>query len=97
MCTSAGSTCPARACRPRICACPQPRGVVFFLHGNSGNLQDCLVDLDAFRQVNFDVVMFDYRGYGKSSGCIESEEQLRADVRTVWARVRASCTRASGW
>ncbi len=63
---------------------PNPRGVVFFLHGNSGNLRDCLVDLDAFRQVNFDVVMFDYRGYGKSSGCIASEEQLRQDVRTVW-------------
>lgn len=64
---------------------PNPRGVVFFLHGNSGNLTDCLVDLDAFRQVNFDVVMLDYRGYGKSTGCIASEEQLRADVRTVWA------------
>jgi pimeloyl-ACP methyl ester carboxylesterase len=63
---------------------PNPRGVIFFLHGNSGNLKDCLVDLDAFRQVNFDVVMFDYRGYGKSTGCIESENQLRADVRTVW-------------
>lgn len=63
---------------------PDPRGVVFFLHGNSGNLLDCLVDLDAFREVNFDVVMFDYRGYGKSTGCIESEEQLRADVRYVW-------------
>jgi len=63
---------------------PNPRGVVFFLHGNSGNLTDCLVDLDAFREVNFDVVMFDYRGYGKSTGCIASEEQLRADVREVW-------------
>ncbi len=63
---------------------PDPRGVVFFLHGNSGNLTDCLAEIDAFRQVNFDVVMFDYRGYGKSSGCIESEEQLRADVRYVW-------------
>lgn len=63
---------------------PNPRGVVFFLHGNSGNLTDCLVDLDAFREVNFDVVMFDYRGYGKSSACIASEEQLRADVRFVW-------------
>lgn len=62
----------------------EPRGVVFFLHGNSGNLLDCLVDLDAFREVNFDVVMFDYRGYGKSTGCIESEEQLRSDVRYVW-------------
>jgi uncharacterized protein len=64
---------------------PDPRGVVFFLHGNSGNLTDCLIDLDAFRQVNFDVVMFDYRGYGKSTGCIASEEQLRGDVRAVWA------------
>jgi uncharacterized protein len=63
---------------------PNPRGVVFFLHGNSGNLTDCLTELDAFREVNFDVVMFDYRGYGKSTGCIESEEQLRADVRFVW-------------
>lgn len=63
---------------------PNPRGVVFFLHGNSGNLTDCLGELDAFREVNFDVVMFDYRGYGKSTGCIESEEQLRADVRFVW-------------
>ncbi|MDB5873516.1 MAG: hypothetical protein JWQ07_2958 [Ramlibacter sp.] len=63
---------------------PKPRGVVFFLHGNSGNLMDCLADIDAFRQVNFDVVMFDYRGYGKSTGCIESEEQLRGDVRYTW-------------
>jgi pimeloyl-ACP methyl ester carboxylesterase len=63
---------------------PDPRGVVFFLHGNSGNLRDCLVDLDAFREINFDVVMFDYRGYGKSSGRIESETQLRSDVRAVW-------------
>ena len=68
---------------------PDPRGVVFFLHGNSGNLRDCLVDLDAFREVNFDVVMFDYRGYGKSSGRIESETQLRADVRAVWDRYAA--------
>ncbi len=63
---------------------PAPRGVVFFLHGNSGNLRDCLVDIDAFRQVDFDVVMFDYRGYGKSSSRIESEAQLRADVAAVW-------------
>lgn len=62
-----------------------PRGVVFFLHGNSGNLKKWFVDLDAFRELNFDVVMFDYRGFGKSSGHIESEQQLRADVRTVWA------------
>jgi hypothetical protein len=63
---------------------PQPRGVVFYLHGNSGNLRKWFVELDAFRELNFDVVMMDYRGYGKSSGRIDSEEQLRADVRAVW-------------
>ncbi|MGZ5180001.1 MAG: alpha/beta hydrolase [Ramlibacter sp.] len=63
---------------------PDPRGVIFYLHGNSGNLRKWFVDLDAFRELNFDVVMMDYRGYGKSSGRIESEEQLRADVRAVW-------------
>jgi pimeloyl-ACP methyl ester carboxylesterase len=61
-----------------------PRGVFFFLHGNSGNLKKWFVELDAFRAANFDVVMFDYRGFGKSTGAIESEAQLHADVRAVW-------------
>ncbi len=63
---------------------PNARGVFFFLHGNSGNLKKWFVELDAFRQAHFDVVMFDYRGFGKSTGEIESEEQLRADVAAVW-------------
>jgi len=67
--------------------CDQPRGVFFFLHGNSGNLKKWFVELDAFRQASFDVVMFDYRGFGKSTSQIESEQQLHADVRAVWDHV----------
>jgi len=66
---------------------PDPRGVFFFLHGNSGNLKKWFVELEAFRQASFDVVMFDYRGFGKSSGEIESELQLRADVEAVWNHI----------
>lgn len=66
---------------------PEPRGVVFYLHGNSGNLRKWFVGLDSFRELNFDVVMMDYRGFGKSSGRIESEAQLHADVRAVWNEV----------
>jgi pimeloyl-ACP methyl ester carboxylesterase len=66
---------------------PNPRGVFFFLHGNSGNLKKWFVDLDVFRAANFDVVMFDYRGFGKSTGEIVSEEQLHCDVETVWKHV----------
>jgi pimeloyl-ACP methyl ester carboxylesterase len=63
---------------------PAPRGVVFFLHGNAGNLQGWFTDLDFYRQANFDLFMVDYRGYGKSSGRITSEAQLHADVLAAW-------------
>jgi pimeloyl-ACP methyl ester carboxylesterase len=66
---------------------PGARGVVFYLHGNSGNLRKWFVGLDAFRELNFDVVMMDYRGYGKSTGRIESEKQLQDDVLAVWQAV----------
>lgn len=66
---------------------PEPKGVVFFLHGNSGNLQSWFVNTDFYRRAGFDLVMLDYRGFGKSSGRIESEAQLHADVAAVWREV----------
>lgn len=63
---------------------PEPRGVVFFLHGNAGNLQSWFTNTDFYRRAGFDLVMVDYRGYGKSTGRIESEAQLHADVMAVW-------------
>ncbi len=64
-----------------------PKGVVFFLHGNAGNLETWFVNLDLYRRLNYDLVMLDYRGYGKSTGLIQSETQLRADVRAVWDNI----------
>jgi uncharacterized protein len=69
-------------------ALPDPRGLFFFLHGNSGNLTRWFVELEPFRQANFDVVMLDYRGFGKSTGQIESEQQLHDDVMAVWTYFR---------
>ncbi|KQW52206.1 hypothetical protein ASD88_06350 [Pelomonas sp. Root662] len=66
---------------------PEPRGVVFFLHGNGGSLQNWFTDTDFYRRAGFDLVMPDYRGYGKSTGRIESEAQLHADVMAVWRSV----------
>ena len=66
---------------------PNPKGVVFFLHGNGGALDTWFVNPEYYRRVNFDLFMIDYRGYGKSTGRIESEAQLRADVRAAWATV----------
>jgi pimeloyl-ACP methyl ester carboxylesterase len=66
---------------------PQPDGVVFFLHGNAGNLASWFVDVDVYRRLNVDLVMMDYRGYGKSSGRISNQAQLSQDVRAVWDAV----------
>lgn len=65
----------------------RPKGLVFFLHGNAGNLQTWFVNADFYRRAGYDLFMLDYRGYGKSSGRIESEAQLRADVRAAWDAV----------
>jgi alpha-beta hydrolase superfamily lysophospholipase len=65
----------------------QPRGVVFFLHGNAGSLDSWFTNADFYRQLNFDLFMLDYRGYGKSSGRVESQAQLEADVRAAWASI----------
>ncbi len=63
---------------------PNPDGVVFFLHGNSGNLETWYVNADFYRNANVDMFMLDYRGYGKSSGHIQSEAQLEGDVLAAW-------------
>ena len=64
-----------------------PKGVVFFLHGNAGNLAGWFTNADFYRQAGFDLVMPDYRGFGKSTGQIASARALREDVRAVWDAV----------
>ncbi|MBQ0961545.1 alpha/beta fold hydrolase [Ideonella sp. 4Y11] len=68
---------------------PRPDGVVFFLHGNSGHLKEWFTDGGPYRRANLDLVMMDYRGFGKSSGRIASQAQLQADVEAVWQSVAA--------
>jgi pimeloyl-ACP methyl ester carboxylesterase len=68
---------------------PDPKGVVFFLHGNAGNLASWFVNVDFYRRADFDLFMIDYRGYGKSTGSIRSEAQLRADVDAAWQLIAA--------
>jgi alpha-beta hydrolase superfamily lysophospholipase len=63
---------------------PRPDGVVFYLHGNAGNLESWFVNADFYRRLNLDLYRLDYRGYGKSTGRITSEAQLHADVLAAW-------------
>jgi pimeloyl-ACP methyl ester carboxylesterase len=62
--------------------------LIFFLHGNAGNL--ALQDEQAafYTKLGFDFFTFDYRGYGKSSGVISSEKQFYSDIQRVYRAVQ---------
>lgn len=63
---------------------PKAQGVVLFFHGNAGNLASWGSALEPFVARGYDGVVVDYRGFGKSSGRIESEKQLLADAEAVY-------------
>ncbi len=60
------------------------KGVVFYHHGNSRNLADWASNYTDFIQNGYDVLFYDYRGYGKSSGKVVSEKQLVDDAGKIY-------------
>ena len=41
---------------------------MLFLHGNAGNIGDRVPHVELLAAAGLDVLAFDYRGYGRSSG-----------------------------
>lgn len=68
------------------------KGIVLFLHGNVGNLQTWFTHADFWLTTGYDVLMPDYRGFGKSTGHIENEAQLNDDVLRAWNFVASNYT-----
>lgn len=60
------------------------KGLVFYLHGNSGCIDSWGHIADVYLENNYDLFVLDYRGYGKSQGSISSEKQLHSDVQIVY-------------
>ncbi|HIJ73617.1 MAG TPA: alpha/beta hydrolase [Candidatus Hydrogenedentes bacterium] len=59
------------------------RGTFLISHGNAGNIADRLDSAELFRSMGFNVVLYDYGGYGNSTGK-PSEKRCYADIRAVW-------------
>jgi pimeloyl-ACP methyl ester carboxylesterase len=66
------------------------KGLVFFLHGNSGSLAEWGQIAPVYQRLGYDVFILDYRGYGKSAGTITSQAQLLADVEAAYQQVAAA-------
>ncbi|HOX05076.1 MAG TPA: alpha/beta hydrolase [Planctomycetota bacterium] len=64
-------------------AAGQPRGTMLYCHGNAGNISHRVGLVAVFRQMGFNVLIFDYRGYGRSEGK-PSEAGTYLDARAAW-------------
>lgn len=67
---------------------PNPKGMVFYLHGNAGALNTWGEVAKRYTDLHYDVFIIDYRGYGKSEGAIENSAQLLEDVQAVYSKVK---------
>lgn len=61
----------------------QARASVLILHGNAGNISHRLDSIAMFHRLGYSVLIFDYRGYGRSTGQ-PSEAGLYRDAQTAW-------------
>jgi pimeloyl-ACP methyl ester carboxylesterase len=60
------------------------KGLVFFLHGNAGALNSWGEIATTYTDLQYDVFMLDYRGFGKSEGGIQNEDQFYSDVQHAY-------------
>jgi alpha-beta hydrolase superfamily lysophospholipase len=73
--------------RPRPGApAAKPAGVVLLCHGNAGNIELRLPLAEAFAEMNFATLLFDYRGYGASTGK-PTEEGTYRDAEAAFDRL----------
>jgi len=64
-----------------------PKGVIFYLHGNGGSINGWGEVAGLYNSMNYDVFILDYRGYGKSEGNIDGKDQLFSDVELAYNEV----------
>lgn len=64
------------------------KGLIFYLHGNAGSLSSWGQAAETYTDLNYDVFIFDYRGFGKSEGKIIGQEQLFEDSQIVYDELK---------
>ncbi len=60
------------------------KGLIFYLHGNAGAVDSWGEMASVYTTLNYDLFILDYRGFGKSEGTINSQEQLYKDVQAAY-------------
>ncbi len=61
-----------------------PKGLVFFVHGNKGNVLNQEKHMKFYNDLGYDFFTFDYRSFGKSTGENANEDQFFQDAQLVY-------------
>ncbi|NEU07332.1 alpha/beta hydrolase [Flavihumibacter sp. R14] len=65
------------------------KGLVFYLHGSSGALNGWGKTAPNYTRLGYDIFILDYRGYGKSGGKLENEQQFYDDLQYAYDDLKA--------
>lgn len=65
----------------------KPKGIIFYLHGNAGSLDSWGNNASFYTDLGYDIFFLDYRGFGKSQGEIENQEQIFKDILIAYDKV----------
>lgn len=61
----------------------ESKGLIIYFHGNTGNLKRWAHVSSEFTSLGYDVLVYDYRGFGKSKGR-RNEENMHYDAKLVY-------------
>ncbi len=64
-----------------------PKGIVFYLKGNSKSIKGWGKFAVDFTRHGYDVLMIDYRGFGKSTGS-RSQKAIKRDLQVVYNKIK---------
>ncbi|HEX4374122.1 MAG TPA: alpha/beta hydrolase [Puia sp.] len=69
----------------------KPFGLILYFHGNTRSIKGWAKYAQDFYRYNYDVVLVDYRGFGKSTGK-RSEKEIMNDMQFVYTKLSEQYT-----
>lgn len=63
----------------------ESKGLILWLPGGRGMLDSIGLNSQIYTDMNYDLFVLNYRGFGKSEGKIDSEKQFNQDIQTVYS------------
>jgi alpha-beta hydrolase superfamily lysophospholipase len=69
---------------PAQAAVPQAAPALLYLHGARVNLSGSIYRIRGYARMGFNVLAIDYRGFGRSSERLPSEQTVTEDARAAW-------------